>query len=77
MDEKRFEELLLSIVTGAMHDDSHVVVNYADGEPLIDTVHTFFAAGVLSNNAGLVIRLENGDEFQVTIVQSRRGLDSQ
>ena len=38
----------------------HRIVSYAD-------------AGVLTRDAGLVIRTTSGDEFQVTIVQVRRG----
>ena len=32
---------------------------------------SFTAAGVLTTDAGLVIRMQDGSEFQVTIVQSR------
>jgi len=34
-------------------------------------VCTFADAGVLTYNAGLVITLHSGDEFQLTIVRSR------
>ena len=34
-------------------------------------VCTFADAGVLTYDAGLVITLNNGDEFQLTIVRSR------
>jgi len=37
----------------------------------IENVSTFEEAGVLTNNAGLVVRLGDGSKFQVTIVQSR------
>jgi hypothetical protein len=32
---------------------------------------TFEEAGVLTHNEGLVLRLNDGTEFQVTVVQSR------
>lgn len=35
-------------------------------------VTTFAEAGVLTTNKGLVVTLGGGQEFQVTIVQSRR-----
>ena len=35
-------------------------------------VVSFESAGVLTNNAGVVVTLEDGSEFQVTIVQSER-----
>ena len=34
-------------------------------------MRTFEEAGVLSNNAGLVIRMTDNREFQVTVVQNR------
>jgi hypothetical protein len=35
-------------------------------------VSTFEEAGVMTMNRGLVVRLTNGAEFQVTIVRSAR-----
>ena len=35
------------------------------------SVRTFANAGVMTYNQGLVLRLPDGSEFQVTIVQSR------
>jgi len=35
-------------------------------------VTTFADAGVLTNNRGLVVRIGNGQEFQLTIVESTR-----
>lgn len=35
-------------------------------------VSTFCDAGVLTMNRGLVVRLPNGQEFQLTIVESTR-----
>ncbi len=37
----------------------------------LDWVATFYEQEVLTNNAGLVIRMEDGNEFQITIVRSR------
>ncbi len=37
----------------------------------IAAVRTFNDVGMLSGNAGLVIRTEDGAEFQLTIVQSK------
>jgi hypothetical protein len=36
----------------------------------VRTVRTFNEAGVLTMNSGLVVRIKDGSEFQVTIVQS-------
>ena len=37
----------------------------------VESIQTFEDAGVLTMNKGLVIRLKDHREFQVTIVQSR------
>ena len=36
----------------------------------VDRVQTFEEAGVLTGNRGLVVRTEDGSEFQISIVQS-------
>jgi len=50
--------------------------NHADlhGEPpLFARIVTYADAGVLTRDAGLIVRTKSGDEFQVTIVQTRHG----
>jgi hypothetical protein len=50
-----------------LHGEAHVfarIVTYAD-------------AGVLTRDAGLIVRTAGGDEFQVTIVQTRHGRDTE
>ena len=49
-----------------------------DGEPMEDTaleeartVRSFEEAGVFSGDEGLVLRMQDGSEFQITIRQSR------
>ena len=37
----------------------------------IDSIQTFEEAGVLTMNKGIVLRMKDHREFQVTIVQSR------
>ena len=43
--------------------------NNEDG--MIEEVDTFESAGVMTSNEGLVIKLQNGKEFQVTIKRSK------
>ena len=57
MNEKDFQECLLEACTD---------------EGQIEAVETFEAVGMLSMNKGLVVRMNDGSEFQLTIVQSRR-----
>jgi len=42
-----------------------------DGIEELNAIRTFAEDGVLSSNSGLVLHLDDGSEFQVTIVQSR------
>lgn len=44
---------------------------YENEELEINNVRTFEDAGVLTRDAGLIINLPDGSEFQVTIVRRR------
>jgi hypothetical protein len=37
----------------------------------VEMVQTFEEAGIMTNNKGLVVRMKDAREFQITIVQSR------
>ena len=37
----------------------------------VELVQTFEEAGIMTNNKGLVVRMKDGSEFQMTLVQSR------
>jgi hypothetical protein len=39
--------------------------------PYVDDITTFEDFGMLTKNKGLVIKMEDGSEFQITIVKSR------
>lgn len=60
MDENLLEELL-----------NEAVLESEDLRDQLSRVETFRTAGVMTNNRGLVLRMEDGTEFQVTVVQSR------
>lgn len=57
---------------GCDRDDADDWKDEFDGDgALADcSVTTFEAGGYMTRDAGLVLRLPNGDEFQITIVQS-------
>jgi hypothetical protein len=42
-----------------------------DGERVIRRVSSFADAGVLTADTGLVVRLHDGSEYQITIVRSK------
>lgn len=39
----------------------------------VRNVESFKDAGVLTNNAGFCLKLQDGTKFQITIVEDRRG----
>jgi hypothetical protein len=47
------------------------------GVLLLRFVRSFSEVGMLTRDAGLVVRTEAGDEFQVTVVRVRRGDDGE
>lgn len=44
---------------------------YETDDPTLQRVDTFAEAGMLTLNAGLVVTLPDGSEYQLTIVKSR------
>ena len=67
MNEKGFESRLAEIL-----NDEGDVKEILDPDG-VRKVATFADAGVLTMNAGLVVTMDDGAEFQITIVRSRRG----
>ena len=46
-----------------------------DGEPILEQLESassFEDAGIMTHNHGVVFRMRDGSEFQITIVRSRR-----
>ncbi len=43
-----------------------------DGEECIASVRSYEDVGMLTSDSGLVIRMADGSEYQLTIVQSKR-----
>ena len=62
--EETLQNGLRNLIEGTASDDDDIL-----WENL--RVHTFDEAGVMTRDAGLVITLPDGTEFQLTIVQSR------
>ena len=65
MTDQRFQDclyILMEAVSFGNHDDW-------DGEP-ISQVRSFADMDILTGNKGLVVRLKDGTEFQVTVVKS-------
>ncbi|MEN6385967.1 MAG: hypothetical protein ABFD79_12330 [Phycisphaerales bacterium] len=52
-------------------DIQEIITDAISDQDGITRVRTFEEAGVLTTNNGLVIRTEDGSEFQITIIQSR------
>lgn len=62
MDEQEFQDLLHAAILDYSGQNGSFPVKQA---------HTYKSVGMLTMNDGLVIRMEDGSEFQITIVQSR------
>ena len=62
--EETLQNGLRELIDGTASDDDDIL-----WENL--RIHTFDEAGVMTRDAGLVITLPDGTEFQLTIVQSR------
>ena len=60
---------VLNIAAASLAEDEYADV--PDGIEELNAIRTFAENGVLSSNSGLVLHLDDGSEFQVTIVQSR------
>lgn len=68
--ERDMEQELASLLEGFnVMDDDETPVGVA-------RVSTFDDHGILTRNRGLIVRLDNGAEFQLTIVQSRDADDN-
>ena len=63
--EEAIQEALLE------RDENHAGLH--DEPEVFARIVTYADAGVLTRDAGLIVRTAAGDEFQVTIVQTRHG----
>ena len=60
---------MVELLTAALY--SYDEENEVYDESIVKNIKTFEEAMVLTSNKGLVIKLEDGTEFQVTVVKSR------
>ena len=76
MTEQRLEELLQEIIDIYEEHQEEEADECNDSdiseyEPTFTCVMTFGEKGVLTNDRGLVVKTQDGREFQITIVRSR------
>jgi len=71
--QQHLYDLLAAATLVSSTDDDQITVppELVDAEEGIDWVSTFAEAGVLTDNPGVVVRMKDHREFQVTIVRSR------
>lgn len=60
------EPEMREIVTNALYD-----IEENECIPIIKKVTSFIECGMMTNDEGVVVEMEDGTEFQITIVQSR------
>ena len=65
MNEKGFQNCLQAVLTGELE------VNESFDPDGIRSVVTFEETGLLTRNAGLIVRMDDGTEFRITIIRSR------
>ena len=65
MTEKGFEACLQAVLNGECE------LNESFDPDGVQGVATFEDAGIMTRNRGLVVTMDDGEEFQVTIVRSR------
>jgi hypothetical protein len=70
MTEQGFANCLQAILDGAI-DGAASAVNEAFDPDGIQGVATYRDAGVMTMNNGLVVTMDDGTEFQLTVVRSR------
>lgn len=73
MTEREFQDALESLLqaAGYLDEDADVSDFEDEVEPFQNCrVRTYQDVGMLTRNHGLVVRMGDGSEFQVTIVQS-------
>jgi len=73
MNDHEFQDALKTLLDeiACMDADDLDQFDLPDDLGGIEHVRTFEEAGVLTQNAGLVIELADGSQWQVTIVRSR------
>lgn len=64
MNEKTIEDALNLLISGELD-----LVDTALGE--VSNIKTYAEAGILTRDSGLVLRMEDGSEFQIAIKQSK------
>ena len=64
MNEKTIEDALNLLISGELD-----LVDTALGE--VSNIKTYAEAGILTRDSGLVLRMEDGSESQITIKQSK------
>jgi len=65
MTEKGFEACLQAVLNGECE------LNESFDPDGVQGVATFEDAGIMTRNRGLLVTMDDGEEFQVTIVRSR------
>ena len=62
MDEQDMSEVIMDAL---YHDNEE-----CGTETQVTKIYTFEELGILTTNTGLVVRMKDGSEFQITIVKS-------
>ena len=70
-DAERVEKVLIDIIDNSEVETYNEDTDDFEYDSAIGEASSFEANGILTMNRGLVLRMSDGAEFQITIVQSR------
>lgn len=71
-NEHQMEQALVAAIASEADSAFAETLEMSEGEAYSISVRSFEESGILTHNRGLVVRLPNGEEYQLTIVQSSR-----
>ena len=71
MNEQELAQAMMDFLNNAFEAAIDGDVDVPEELSEVRDMRTFEEAGVLTRNAGIVLRMRGGDEYQISIVKSR------
>ena len=70
MDEAQVAEALLDVFQGVVYNDESMVEEAVEKFGDVKRATSYEEGGYMTRDKGLVVRMEDGTEFQITVVRS-------
>ena len=71
MNEHELAQAMMDLLNNAFEAAIDGDIDVPEELSEVRDMRTFDEAGVLTNNAGIVLRMRGGDEYQIAIVKSK------